>query len=333
MCPWREMRAAGGTMSWETFSRIRQYLHLADGVDFTGGGEPTNNPRLIDMLHSAKNAGCQTGFSTNGMRLSPSMSAALLNAGLDWISFSVDAATAQVYGRIRQGASFEMVTGNIAALRDLKAARGTPYPRMMMVFVMMGGSQAAVENYHQLPQYLELAHSLGVEQVIAKNLDVILTDKDDERRLFSHDGPPRQDVLDVISEAEGRAKSLGIGLRLYALQPQERAVCEHNPLQSLYFSWDGYISPCITLAYAGQRVFNGEQISVPCQQFGNIHQESVDEIWDKPGYREFREMYKHRSRADQEGMIDALLGRGAAEALKMPPPPEGCRTCYYLYGI
>jgi len=327
------MRAAGGTMSWETFSRISQYLHLADGVDFTGGGEPTNNPLLIDMLHSAKNAGCQTGFSTNGMRLSSGMSAALLDAGLDWLSFSVDAATAEVYGRIRRGASFEMVTGNIAALRDLKAARGTTQPRMMMVFVMMGGPQAAIENYHQLPQYLELAHSLGVEQVIAKNLDVILTQDDDERRLFSHDGPPRQDVMEVFSEAEGRAKSLGIGLRLYALQPQERAVCEHNPLQSLYFSWDGYVSPCITLAYASQRVFNGEQLSVPCQQFGNIHQESVEEIWDKPDYREFREMYRRRSRADQEGMIDVMLGRGAGEMLKMPPPPEGCRTCYYLYGI
>lgn len=87
----------------------------------------------------------------------------------------------------------------------------------------------------ELPIYADLAQGLGVEQIIFKNLDVILKDGDDERRLFSHDGPPLADVEPVIAEAQKRAKKAGINVRLYALQPQELTICEHDPLHNLFF--------------------------------------------------------------------------------------------------
>ncbi len=339
MCPWSEMRATAGTMTWQTFERIAPYLPLAESVDLTGGGEPSLSPYLPEMVRAARQAGCVVGFSSNAARLTPELSQLLLaqdvdpKLAVDWLSFSVDAATPELYERIRQGASFDMVIGNIRYLNELKKSLDRKAPRLMMVFVMMGGEvQPENTNYHQLPQFIELAHSLGVEQVIAKNLDVILKDEDDHRRLFSHSGTAAPEVAATLEQARQRAKKLGVHLRTYALRPEEQTMCEHQPVHNLFFNWQGEVSPCITLSYAEERVFDGQRVLTPCQRFGNINQESLAEIWEKPAYQEFRQMYHRRLNWQRQAMLDQMLGQTTIEDA-MPPAPEGCQTCYYLYGI
>lgn len=328
MCPWSDMRPDQGLMSWDTFSRIAENLHLAEGVDLTGGGEPTINSRLFDMVRVAKEAGCSVGFSTNGLKLTAELAETVISLGQDWISFSVDGATAATYNNIRLGSDFDTVTRNIRTLYELKMVRQSQTPQIMLVFVMM------VENYHELPAYVDLAHHLGVEQIIAKNLDVILRQEDDTRRLFSHsDGPSVGNLESIRAEAQKRARKLGVGLRLYALQPQELAICEHNPLCNLFFNWAGDVSPCITLAYAEERFFNGQRHTVPCQRFGNINQEALDKIWQKIVYRQFRQQYEERVRLDREATLNLLLDHSGAKTPDKPPAPEGCQTCYYLYGV
>jgi len=327
MCPWRELHPEEALMSANTFAKIAAYLPLAAAVDFTGGGEPTTNPRLAEMVRQAKEAGCEVGFSSNSTLLDRSLAETLISLEQDWISFSVDGATAKTYESIRQGAQFDTVTENIHRLHEIKAARGSQTPKMMMVFVMMR------ENFHELPPYVELAHELGVEQIIFKNLDVIFKDEDDQRRVFGHNGPWISELNTLIGEAQKRAKQHDINLRLYFLQPQELPICEHDPLHNLFVNWQGYVSPCITLSYAEQRVFNGRQYVVPCQRYGNINEETLEEIWAKAAYRQFRQPYELRVRLDREQTINLIVGDEATPATEMPPAPEGCRTCYYLYGV
>jgi MoaA/NifB/PqqE/SkfB family radical SAM enzyme len=315
-------------MSWNTFGRIAENFHLTEGVDLTGGGEPTIHPRLFEMVRLAKAAGCSVGFSTNGLKFTPDLAKTSITLEQDWISFSVDGASADTYNKIRLGSDFETVIDHIRRLHELKVMSGSQTPQLMLVFVMMA------ENYHELPAYIDLAYSLGVQKVIAKNLDLILHEEDDARRLFNHTGSaPLVNLEPILAEAQKRARKLGVGLRLYALQPQELAVCEHNPLHSLFFSWTGDISPCITLSYAAERVFNGQRHAVPCQRFGNINQESLDQIWHKPAYRQFRQAYEVRVRLDRETMLNRLISHSVEEIPTQPPAPEGCQTCYYLYGI
>jgi MoaA/NifB/PqqE/SkfB family radical SAM enzyme len=189
------------------------------------------------------------------------------------------------------------------------------------------------ENYHELPAFIELAQQLGIEQVIAKNLDVILKDGDDERRVFSHAGPPHQEFVGVLAAAQRRAKELGLGLRQYNLQPQEQPMCEHDPLRNLFFNFEGYVSPCITLAYAENRVFDGQRQVVPCQRFGNINTATLDEIWHKAEYQTFRRQFEARVSQAREAMLDQMLNPSAARSSSLSVAPEGCRSCYYLYGV
>lgn len=328
MCPWIDLHSPGKLLSLETFEHIRPYLSLAKEVDLTGGGEPLTNPHIPDFVQAVKESGCKVGFSTNGTLLTPQLSERLIHLGLDWISISFDAATPETYHQIRQGSSYETVIGNIQALRDLKNQIGSATPKVMMVFVMMSGEQ---ENYHELPLYIDLAHSLGVEQVIAKNLDVITKDGDFERGLFSHDGQPNPNVAAIREEALGRAEELGVGLRLYQLEPQQQVICEQFPVHNLYINWEGNVSPCITLSYAEERFFDGKRVHVPCQVYGNVHDESLQTIWQKPQYSAFRKAYNDRLKKEQEALMQTVLGGNGEYSL--PKAPEACQTCYYLYGI
>lgn len=328
MCPWRELRPEEARMSRDTFNRIAAYFPLARAVDYTGGGEPTTNPLLPDMVRAAKEAGLEVGFSTNATLLDRDLAETLVSLEQDWISFSVDGATPETYESIRQGAQFQTVVENIQNLHQIKTNRGKKTPKMMMVFVMMR------QNYHELPLYVELAQELGVEQIIFKNLDVILHGEDDERRLFSHNGPPASDLKPVMDQAGRRAKQLGVGLRWYHLQPREQPICEHNPLRNLFFNWAGYVSPCITLSYADTRYFAGKQHFVPCLRFGNINDgDPLETLWDRPDYREFRRPFEARVRQARQAAFDMLAGGSNSSAESVPDAPEVCRTCYYLYGI
>jgi MoaA/NifB/PqqE/SkfB family radical SAM enzyme len=330
MCPWTEMRSQAGVMDWVTFEKIAAGFHLTEAVDLTGGGEPLQNRAIPEMVRVAKAAGCEVGFSTNGVHLDRALAENLIHTGLDWISFSVDAAEAGTYNRIRQGADFERVLANIRGLRELKRQLASQLPKLMMVFVMMVGEN---ENIQQLPAYIQLAHELGVEQVIAKNLDVILKDGDDQRRVFSHDSPPGAQLVAVMEAARQQATALGVSLRFYSMQPTEQTICEQNPVKNLFFNWEGNVSPCITLSYADNRYFNGQRIHVPCLHFGNIHEQSLAEIWTEPDYRAFRQIFEDRQHWERQSFIDLMLSGKDEGLTEMPLAPESCRTCYYLYGI
>ena len=107
--------------------------------------------------------------------------------------------------------------------------------------------------------------------MIAKNLDVIIKDEHDERRVFSDESNPAVEVKEVISSAKELAHKIGLALRVYELQPQERSMCEQNPVRSLFVNWAGNVSPCITLSYTDSRVFGGKRVQVDSQVFGNIN--------------------------------------------------------------
>ncbi len=87
-------------------------------------GEPTLNPRLPDMVRYAKARGIpDVAFLTNGGLMTPELTRALVDAGLDWISFSIDGLGAD-YERIRKPITFAWIEGVVKGLHDLKRREG-----------------------------------------------------------------------------------------------------------------------------------------------------------------------------------------------------------------
>ena len=160
MCPFSDPAIGGRKrkdLSKETFLRwADEMFSWAAAVGLLFGTEPTLNPNLLSFVSVAKECRVpKVYFSTNAMKLTPALSGALIEAGLDELNVSFDAGTQVTFERIRRGAKWNMVVGNLKSLRDQKAERNLSRPRLHMSFVMMRS------NIHELPQFVELAAELN----------------------------------------------------------------------------------------------------------------------------------------------------------------------------
>ena len=72
----------------------------------TGGGEPLLHPELPEMISSAKSKGAKVWLNTNGSMFGPDKRGlqrleSIINSGVDMIEFSMDAADALTYSKLR----------------------------------------------------------------------------------------------------------------------------------------------------------------------------------------------------------------------------------------
>jgi MoaA/NifB/PqqE/SkfB family radical SAM enzyme len=114
-----------GLMSLATFERvIEQASPYARDVNLFLGGEPLINKQLPAMITFAHERGLRTRLHTNGTLLDESWAHALLEAGLDFLSFSFDGADEATYKQYRVGGNYAAVVANIQRFAEIRAARG-----------------------------------------------------------------------------------------------------------------------------------------------------------------------------------------------------------------
>lgn len=89
-------------------------------VRISGGGEPMLHPQAVELIEYAKKAGAKVGLITNGSRFTEESSRRLLEANVDMIEFSVDAADKKTYGRVRKGLKWETLIANVKRMVELR---------------------------------------------------------------------------------------------------------------------------------------------------------------------------------------------------------------------
>jgi len=87
-------------------------------------GEPLLHPYLPEIIKILKNNGIRTRFSTNAVFLDKKKASELMEAGLDYIVFSLDGYTKKTYETIRSGSNFEKVEENIRNFLKIKNDKG-----------------------------------------------------------------------------------------------------------------------------------------------------------------------------------------------------------------
>ena len=119
-CPRAELNARPQDMSFGLFKRIVDEARpYAEFVDFSFRGESLLNDNIFQMIGYAKRAGMLTSLPTNGLLLSEANCAALLGAGLDLLTVSIDAFSEGTYSRIKRGGDYQHVVGNVRRLVEL----------------------------------------------------------------------------------------------------------------------------------------------------------------------------------------------------------------------
>lgn len=335
MCPWRgthQATARDGIMSQEVWEAIRPHLSQILSVDFSGGGEPLLQPRLQEWIAESKGAGCETGFLTNGLLMKEKTAERMIRAGLDWVGFSMDGATVEVYEEIRTGSNFQRVCKNLTHVATLRAGK---VPKIMINFVLMD------KNFHQVEEIVRLASRLGVDQVNFKQCDVIRGEEGKGWGLFAREETKEvRRLKKALAKARRLAKKLDIRTTAFSFTPEELPVCEQDPRDSLFIRYDGLVAPCINLAYGGPTTFLGQEVTMPSVHFGHLPDEDLLDLWESEGCKWFRERFQNRVHVHDDTILETLVGassnpqkglRAAREA--MPSAPEGCRVCHYLFDI
>ena len=131
-----------GFMDFKLFARIidegtQRYLC---GLKLSYRGEPLLHPRLSDMVSYAKKKGVlDVYFNTNGMLLTDIKARALIEAGLDRISISIEGVDAKTFEKERVGARFDVIKKNLDRLLSLRERSRSEFPKIRIQTVRLPG--------------------------------------------------------------------------------------------------------------------------------------------------------------------------------------------------
>jgi MoaA/NifB/PqqE/SkfB family radical SAM enzyme len=275
-------------MPWELFtSLVDQYPKIARVV-LHGIGEPMLVKDIAQRVKYLKDRNIYVLFNTNGTLLNAANGRALIEAGLDELRVSLDAAESNVYQMVRGKDFFDKIVENVRAFTKLQRELNAPKPR---VSLWLTGLRETVD---QLPDFVRLAHDVGVTEVYLQRLvffDEPMNEKSlarAESALFEHT-TEREEAL--IREAEEVAKSLGVMFSASgAVDPGESirmarsdapwSLCR-RPWSLMYITANGRVLPCCIAPFSmkGYGAFT----------LGDATQSSLRDIWNGAEYQGFRD--------------------------------------------
>ncbi|TFG36359.1 MAG: radical SAM protein [Nitrospirales bacterium] len=237
------------------------------GILLQGLGEPLLYKNICDVIKQLKREmrkDSEVGLTTNATMLNEETAMKLLDSGLNFLYFSVDAATKPTYEAIRVGADFDAVVKNIIRCVEYRCTLGANKPRFMMNFVI------TQQNCYEIAAFARLARELGIENV-----------------TYSHCLGAQSGKMELVNKAELESQfkaAIGIaaekGFNIYP-PPLERTKEEKCFfMERAVILAQGHVIPCHAMA-------PGYSAKGKTRIFGNVREKALQDIWDQADYREF----------------------------------------------
>jgi MoaA/NifB/PqqE/SkfB family radical SAM enzyme len=288
-------------MSWELFTSIVDQVPDLQRAVLHGVGEPMLVKNLAKMVRYLKDRGVYVLFNTNGTVLNDKNGRAMIDAGLDELRVSLDAANAKSYLAVRGKDYFKRILKNVRVFRELQEREGKELPR---VSAWLTGLK---ETIAELPEFVKVAADIGVREVYLQRL--VFFEEDSiglarpDQALYEHLN--REEAVQ-LETAANLAKSLGItfsasgaasepGMSLKRQNEDSPWSMCRRPWTVMYFTANGRALPCCIAPFS-QRGYENYTL-------GDATQQSLREIWNGPAYGSFR------------------------EALLSDKPPAACANC------
>jgi radical SAM protein with 4Fe4S-binding SPASM domain len=288
-------------MSWELFCTIVDQIPNLSRAVLHGVGEPMLVKNLPRMVRHLKDRDTYVLFNTNGTVLNEKNGRALIDAGLDELRVSFDAANAESYRAIRGKNYFNRILKNVRTFRALQEREGHVKPR---VSAWLTGMRETVE---QLPDFVRVAADAGVKEVYLQRLVFFAEDAIGKARpdqalyeQLSRDEAAHLEraaslaaSLGVTFSASGAASEPGMSLKR-SDSGSPWSLCR-RPWTVMYITANGRALPCCIAPFS-QRGYEHYTL-------GHATQQSLREIWSGEAYRDFR------------------------KGLMSDKPPDACANC------
>jgi MoaA/NifB/PqqE/SkfB family radical SAM enzyme len=290
-----------GKMTAEVFSKVIAGLRQVSPppmVFFGGFGEPLLHPEIVEMVIQAKNIGCPVELITNGTLLTPEISKALLEAGIDALWISIDGATTESYGDVRVGATLPKVIENLTQLNSMIYSSSTISCCSVVskYKTELGFAFVAMKrNIADLPAVIRLGQRLNVRNFIVTNVLPYTPEMCDDV-LYNN-------IVDTVVHPSLTLPR--IDTSKVALDPLYREVNRINWIDSssgdmvnrcpfinkgaAAIGWDGDLSSCLPLLHTNTSYVRGVEHVSKSWSIGNIKELPLDKIWNAPEHLAFRE--------------------------------------------
>ncbi len=147
-CPRDRMQRKQGVMDMALFQKVVDEAAALriPCVRLHNYGESLIDRHIVEKIRYAKSRGIpEVGLISNGSLLTSSLAGAIVDAGLDAINISVDAAGKEAFERTRVGLTYDRVIENIEGLIRARSQRGARHPKLILSFVRQDGSDAEHE--------------------------------------------------------------------------------------------------------------------------------------------------------------------------------------------
>jgi radical SAM protein with 4Fe4S-binding SPASM domain len=167
MCPNKDLRQADrGIMAWPIFQQVvDQAADFVFDMSLHHRGESLLHPEALKCIAYAAQKISHTNLHTNGVLLNEEIARGVIEAGLKRISFSFDGFVKGDYEKIRVGARFEEVVGNIKTLLRLRSEAGRKFPKVAIEVIELSRTQ--VQNRHR-EKFIKDFKALGLDELVIK---------------------------------------------------------------------------------------------------------------------------------------------------------------------
>ena len=165
-CPRKEAVKGEGLIDYELFTRIVDECSAHGPIRKIGlhkDGEPLVHPRITDMVRHIRDtsAAAVISFTSNAILLKEHKAEQLLEAGLNDVSFSIDATLRETYKQSKGRDKLELVETNIRRFIELKS----PEVKVTVKFIRMR------ENDGEEQRFIERWSDSGVDILITEYHD------------------------------------------------------------------------------------------------------------------------------------------------------------------
>lgn len=139
-------------------------------------GEPLLNPKFVEIVRYAKQKGIrEISFLTNGTKLRPDYFKKVAEAGVDWITISVDG-MGDTYNRIRAPLRFDETIEKIRAIKRYKEKHGLEKPVIKIQGVWPAVRENPEDFYNTLAPIVDLVAFNPLIDYLHKDSDIVYED-------------------------------------------------------------------------------------------------------------------------------------------------------------
>jgi MoaA/NifB/PqqE/SkfB family radical SAM enzyme/GT2 family glycosyltransferase len=285
-------RGAGEHLPFSTFESLVASLEDPRRFVLNYSGESTVYPELLPAIRLARSTGAYVELVSMLMTVPEPLLEPLARSGLNRLTVSLHAVDPEAFAQIYRYGSFSLLRSRLEKFLEI-CRRTVEAPAVDVAFVAMD------RNLPELPGVASLASSLGVRNVsifpVMRRDDIPVQFPSEIASSGEHQPEFRERVRKTAATAEAAHPEIRFNVCNEAFVyetpclgrtpvpypwplPEGACIhsCEQNPWETAHVLANGDVVACEV------------QDRLP---LGNLHRESIREIWTGERYRRFREEY------------------------------------------